>query len=121
VSRDEEVREVCRNADAYEALKDAAAMALPEQDVAIGLYTTGWAAPLTPEGCEEMPPSENPQRTRAQVTVLMTTLFNHVSVVRLADREEEIVSEEGAGHLANALTVTLVMMLRRRFACDDPE
>lgn len=113
-----EATEALRAADVYEALQLLAFLPLGWEQAGIGVFTTGWAAPLNAEGDVDGPPSEHPNRERVQLCTLLTTDFRCMSVASFEGQNRELHSEDATGSLADAMSATLVMMLRRRFVSD---
>lgn len=89
--------------DVYELL-DAPASALARMFDCAAVVTTGWAAPLGPDGQVEGAPSEHELRRRVRLVV---TVADHgvASILRFADEPDEVVSDPGSatGSLADAI------------------
>lgn len=94
---------LAQHPDVYQLL-DAPGSALARMFDAAAIVTTGWAAPLGPDGNVEGAPSEHAMRRRVRLVV---TVANHgtASVLRFADRPDDIVSDPGSasGSLAEAI------------------
>ena len=91
-------------ADAFELL-DAPSSALARMFDAAAIVTTGWAAPLRPDGTIEGAPSEHALRRRVRLVVVVAD--NGVaSALRFADEPDEVVTDPGSatGSLAEAIT-----------------
>jgi hypothetical protein len=72
---------------------------------AAAIVTTGWAAPLRPDGTIEGAPSEHALRRRVRLVVVVAD--NGVaSALRFADEPDEVVTDPGSatGTLAEAIT-----------------
>ncbi len=94
---------LAQHADVYELL-DAPASALARMFDAAAIVTTGWAAPLGPNGHVEGMPSEHALRRRVRLVV--TVADNGVaSVLRFADEPDDVVTDPGSatGSLAEAI------------------
>lgn len=94
---------LAQHPDVYELL-EAPSSALARMFDAAALVTTGWAAPLGPDGNIEGAPSEHAMRRRVRLTVLVAD--NGVaSVLRFADQPDDIVTDPGSatGSLADAI------------------
>lgn len=89
--------------DVYQLL-GAPGSALARMFDAAAIVTTGWAAPLGPDGTVDGAPSEHAARRRVRLVV---TVANHgtASVLRFADTPDDIVSDPGSatGSLAEAI------------------
>ena len=95
---------LAQHSDVYELL-EAPPSALARMFDAAAIVTTGWAAPLGPDGAIEGAPSEHAMRRRVRLTVLVAD--NGVaSVLRFADQPDDVVSDPGSatGSLADAIT-----------------
>ena len=94
---------LAQHPDVYQLL-EAPGSALARMFDAAAIVTTGWAAPLGPDGTVEGAPSEHAERRRVRLVV---TVANHgtASVLRFADRPDDIVSDPGSatGSLAEAI------------------
>ncbi len=89
--------------DVYELL-DAPASALARMFDCAAVVTTGWAAPLGPNGEVEGAPSEHALRRRVRLVVVVAD-HGVASVLRFADEPDEVVSDPGSatGSLAEAI------------------
>ncbi len=89
--------------DVYELL-DAPASALARMFDCGAVVTTGWAAPLGPNGEVEGAPSEHALRRRVRLVVVVAD-HGVASVLRFADTPDEVVSDPGSatGSLAEAI------------------
>lgn len=77
-------------------------------DMAIGLVTTGWAAPLNEDGEIAGAPSEHPERRRVVLSIIRTKTdrLGRVDFPNARDGEESVVYDDDApskGSLADAL------------------
>lgn len=94
---------LAQHADVYELL-DAPASALARMFDGAAIVTTGWAAPLGPDGAVDGMPSEHALRRRVRLVV--TVADNGVaSVLRFADEPNDVVTDPGSatGSLAEAI------------------
>ena len=89
--------------DVYELL-DAPASALARMFDAGAIVTTGWAAPLGPDGTVDGAPSEHAQRRRVRLVVVIAD-HGVASVLRFADDPDNVISDPGSatGSLAEAV------------------
>lgn len=89
--------------DVYELL-DAPASALARMFDAGAIVTTGWAAPLGPDGTVEGAPSEHALRRRVRLVVVIAD-HGVASVLRFADQPDDVISDPGSatGSLAEAV------------------
>ena len=95
---------LAQHPDVYELL-DAPSSALARMFDAAAIVTTGWAAPLRPDGTIEGAPSEHALRRRVRLVVVVAD--NGVaSALRFADEPDEVVTDPGSatGTLAEAIT-----------------
>ena len=106
------VRELCKDADVYAALRAAAfAPLLPGED-GVGCVTTGWASPLSEDGEPEGQPSKHPLRKRRQLVAVTDRELKGASIVRFDDEEAEtFLSSDGSGQLTEALHGAMRIML----------
>ncbi len=90
--------------DVYELL-DSPSSALARMFDAAAIVTTGWAAPLGPDGSIEGAPSEHALRRRVRLVVVVAD-HGVASVLRFADAPDDIVTDPGSatGSLADAIT-----------------
>lgn len=98
---------VCRIAehpDVYRLLS-LPSSALARMFQAAALVTTGWAAPLSPDGDVDGPPSEHALRRRVRLVVIVCD-EGVASVVRFADDPDETITDPGSatGALAEAIS-----------------
>lgn len=94
---------LAQHADVYELL-DAPASAIARMFDGAAIVTTGWAAPLGPNGTVEGMPSEHALRRRVRLVVSVAD--NGVaSVLRFADEPNDVVTDPGSatGSLAEAI------------------
>jgi hypothetical protein len=72
---------------------------------AAAIVTTGWAAPLGPDGTVDGAPSEHALRRRVRLVVVVAD-HGVASVLRFADDPDEVVTDPGSatGSLADAIT-----------------
>lgn len=95
---------LAQHPDVYELL-DAPSSALARMFDAAAIVTTGWAAPLGPDGSVDGAPSEHAQRRRVRLAVVVAD--NGVaSVLRFADEPDDVITDPGSatGSLADAIT-----------------
>jgi hypothetical protein len=95
---------LAQHPDVYELLESPSS-ALARMFDAATIVTTGWAAPLGPDGTVDGAPSEHALRRRVRLVVVVAD--NGVaSVLRFADDPDEIISDPGSatGSLADAIT-----------------
>lgn len=95
---------LAQHPDVYELLGSPSS-ALARMFDAAAIVTTGWAAPLSPDGSVEGAPSEHALRRRVRLTVVVAD--NGVaSVLRFADDPDNVISDPGSatGSLADAIT-----------------
>ena len=95
---------LAQHADVYELL-EAPSSGLARMFDAAAIVTTGWAAPLSPEGKVEGAPSEHALRRRVRLAVVVAD--NGVaSVLRFADEPDDVITDPGSatGSLADAIT-----------------
>jgi hypothetical protein len=111
---DGRVHELSRYEDVYDGLKETSTVALQDDHVAVGVFTTGWAAPLVGDVPDGPAPSQHPDRVRVQLCVALDRKFQTVSVMLMENSNEPLVEGEGEGPLADALAATLVTMLREK-------
>ena len=94
---------LAQHPDVY-ALLESPTSSLARMFDAAAVVTTGWAAPLGPDGHVEGAPSEHRDRRRVRLTVVVA---NHgtASVLRFADSPDEPISDPGSasGSLAEAI------------------
>ena len=95
---------LAQHPDVYELL-EAPSSALARMFHAAAIVTTGWAAPLDPDGQVQGPPSAHAQRRRVRLTVLVSN-SGVASVLRFADEPDDVVTDPGSatGSLAEAIT-----------------
>ena len=94
---------LAQHPDVYELL-DAPSSALARMFDAAAIVTTGWAAPLSPDGTIDGAPSAHAKRRRVRLVVVVAD--NGVaSVLRFADEPDEVVTDPGSatGSLAEAI------------------
>ena len=95
---------LAQHADVYELL-EAPSSGLARMFDAAAIVTTGWAAPLSPDGKVEGAPSEHARRRRVRLAVVVAD--NGVaSVLRFADEPDDVITDPGSatGSLADAIT-----------------
>jgi hypothetical protein len=113
------VHELSRYEDVYNGLQEISGVSLRDEHVTLGVFTTGWAAPLSDQTPNGSAPSEHPDRVRVQLCLALDRSFNSVSLVLMENSEEPMVERSGEGPLANAMAATLVTMLRARARRSD--
>lgn len=94
---------LAQHPDVYELL-DAPTSALARMFDAAAIVTTGWAAPLSPDGTVDGAPSEHALRRRVRLVV--TVADNGVaSALRFADDPDNVIADPGSatGSLADAI------------------
>lgn len=111
---DGRVHELSRYKDVYDGLQETSRVALQDNHVAVGVFTTGWAAPFNGDQPPERAPSEHPNRVRVQLCTALDREFRSVSVIQMSDRDDTIVEGGGEGPLADALAAVMATMLRAR-------
>lgn len=89
--------------DIYDLLTEPAS-ALGRMFDAVVVVTTGWAAPLGPDGEPEGPPSLSPARRRVRLCVAVCD-SGTASALRFADEPDDVVVDPGqaTGSLADAV------------------
>lgn len=94
---------LAQHPDVYELL-DAPSSSLGRMFDAAALVTTGWAAPLGPDGQPDGPPSAHAMRRRVRLVVVVSDV-GVASVVRFADAADDVVVDAGSatGSLAEAI------------------
>lgn len=108
------VHELSRFVDVYEGLKQVSGTQLRPEHIGLGVFTTGWAAPLTTATESTCPPSDHPDRVKVQLCTVLDRDFQNVSVLLLEGETTPLVECDGEGSLADALTAAFVMMLRKQ-------
>lgn len=90
--------------DVYELLSSPSS-ALARMFHAAAVVTTGWAAPLGPDGSVQGAPSEHAMRRRVRLTVLVADC-GVASVLRFADDQDNVITDPGSatGSLAEAIS-----------------
>ena len=68
------------------------------------VVTTGWAAPLNPDGNIDQAPSQHAQRRRVRLSCIANRQ-SVASVLRFADEPDDVITDEGSasGSLADAI------------------
>ncbi|MFN5601298.1 MAG: hypothetical protein ACK48T_04130, partial [Acidimicrobiaceae bacterium] len=86
-------------------LLDSPSSALARMFDAAAIVTTGWAAPLGPDGTVDGAPSEHALRRRVRLVVVVAD-HGVASVLRFADDPDDVVTDPGSatGSLADAIT-----------------
>lgn len=96
---------LAQHPDVYELL-EAPSSALGKMFDAAAIVTTGWAAPLGPDGEPEGPPSEHEMRRRVRLVVVVADP-GAASVLRFEDspEDDDVVVDAGSasGALASAI------------------
>ena len=95
---------LAQHPDVYELLATPSSSLARMFDSA-AIVTTGWAAPLGPDGTVDGAPSEHALRRRVRLVVVVAD-HGVASVLRFADDPDEIISDPGSatGSLADAIT-----------------
>lgn len=95
---------LAQHPDVYELLESPSSSLARMFDGA-AIVTTGWAAPLGPDGAVEGAPSEHALRRRVRLSVVVAD-HGVASVLRFADQPDDIVTDPGSatGSLAEAIT-----------------
>lgn len=95
---------LAQHPDVYELL-EAPSSGLARMFDAAAIVTTGWAAPLGPDGTIDGAPSEHAMRRRVRLAVLVAD-HGVASVLRFADQPDDVVTDPGSatGSLAEAIT-----------------
>jgi hypothetical protein len=92
--------------DLYEGLTLETAKSDTIPDIRyLGILTTGWAAPLNPDGTPHGAPSEHPERVRCMVISVVDQNLDSASILALENMNGELITDpgEGEGPLADAL------------------
>jgi hypothetical protein len=111
-----QVCELLLRESAYDGLQEIAGKELNDKHIAVGVFTSGWAAPLT---CEEpqhgdLSPSNSPERLRVHLCVLASREFEIVSVIQMQDTDGPLIQKTGEGNLADAMVITMLTLLRSK-------
>jgi hypothetical protein len=87
--------------DIYDAIEQ---VTIPAFMVAFGVITTGWAAPLNPDGKAEGAPSQHPERRRVKLVSVIND-NGAGSAMAFQDEPEDVITDEGSatGSLAEAI------------------
>jgi hypothetical protein len=117
IKKDGTHRLVHIDGDIYDGLENLPSIfTLSATDAAIAIETTGWASPLD-EGSsddDQIAPSQHPKRRRVRLLSIVTRTYECASALGFADNEEIVTdSGEARGTLADALLVTMTMMLSK--------
>ena len=105
--------------DIYEGLLTVQQMTLLDDEVGIGIVTTGWAAPLPKDfdgdTSEIGVPSAHPEKRRVRLVSCVDRSLRSGSALCFQDEPDEIITDEGSatGSLAHALRMSLVAMLAK--------
>ncbi|NBO53378.1 MAG: hypothetical protein EBU84_02035 [Actinobacteria bacterium] len=100
-------RHLMKNPDIYDGLLILPySVTLNNDDYALVIETTGWAAP---HDGQEIAPSEHPLRRRVRLLAMVTRTYEMASALGFADDTDEIVTDDGhaTGGLADALIETM--------------
>jgi len=94
---------LAQHPDVYELL-DAPSSSLGRMFDAAAVVTTGWAAPLGPDGTMDGVPSEHALRRRVRLVVVVSDA-GVASVIRFQDTPDDVVTDDGTatGSLAEAI------------------
>jgi hypothetical protein len=94
---------IAEHPDIYELLTEPTS-ALGRMFDAVAVVTTGWAAPLGPDGEPDGPPSLSPARRRVRLCVVVSDAGT-ASALRFADDADSVVIDPGqaTGSLADAV------------------
>lgn len=94
---------LAQHPDVYELLQ-APTSSLGRMFHAAAIVTTGWAAPLGPDGSVEGAPSEHVLRRRVRLVVVVCDA-GVASVIRFEDEPDDVVVDDGSatGSLAEAI------------------
>lgn len=97
------IKAIAVNADIYEALESAV---IPVSAIAVGVETTGWAAPLNSDGeVGDTPPSQHPERLRVRLVSVIND-EGVASIMEIARPEgAEIVEDYGTATGSLALAI----------------
>jgi hypothetical protein len=89
--------------DVYELLESPSS-SLGRMFNAAAVVTTGWAAPLGPDGMVDGAPSEHAHRRRVRLVVVVSDA-GVASVIRFQDTPDDVVTDDGTatGSLAEAI------------------
>ena len=95
---------ISKHADVYELLERASRKVAKSYDFT-AVVTTGWAAPLLPDGeVAPIQPSKHPEKRRVRL-VIVASPVDVVSVLRFADEPDDTITDEGGatGSLNDAI------------------
>lgn len=95
---------LAQHPDVYELLS-APSSSLARMFDSAAVVTTGWAAPLGPDGTVDGAPSEHALRRRVRLVVVVAD-HGVASVLRFADDPDDVITDPGSatGSLADAIT-----------------
>lgn len=96
------VTEISRFTDVYEGLRKVSVVSLQPEHTGLGVFTTGWAAPLSVDTKSTCPPSRHPERVKVQLCTVLDRNFQNVSVLLFEGETTPLVECDGEGSLADA-------------------
>ena len=101
-----EIHTLTNHPDVYETLELATTTNVPVPDIRyLGILTTGWAAPLDPDGTVDGAPSEHPERVRCMLLSVVDHNLDISSILSFENRPGELLTDPGeaVGSLADAM------------------
>jgi hypothetical protein len=114
IAHDGSMHELAKNECVYEALQDIATLPLQDGHAAIGVCTTGWAAPIGANDDTSVAPSEHPKRVRCHLIAVVDRSFQMATAVSMQGDDEVQTNGAGEGELADCLCLTMLCMMRVR-------
>ena len=93
--------------DVYEGLEIFSKDPASADSIALGIVTTGWAAPIGDDGDLDTPPSERPDRKRVIVYTVRTLEHDCWGAIDIDGNDELIEGNQSEGPLLDALTMAL--------------
>lgn len=110
------VRIIDTHGDVYELLEEVGTRKLLATDVAVGVETCGWAAPISngEDEDDQVAPSQHPARRRVRLVTMVTRKFEVASAMGFADTPDEVITDAGTarGALADALLNAVKSMVK---------
>lgn len=104
-----------QNGDVYDLLDSKETLKSIKNADFFSILTCGWAAPIEKDitELEGVPPSKHPMKRRVRL-VVGADITGVASVLRFADKEDEIVTDDGKarGSLADAVNQLVVKKLK---------
>ena len=114
IAHDGTLHELAKNESVYDGLQDIATLPLQDGYAAIGVCTTGWAAPIGANDDTSIAPSEHPKRVRCHLIAVVDRAFKMSSAVSMQGDDEVQTNGAGEGELADCLCLTMLCMMRVR-------